>query len=317
VNYVMTIIFTGICFLAAGSDPTKPVSPFRVLIPNFTHHGVSGVPPHTAYIMFEMADYDRGASTKLPRLVFTDAFSNTEYGVVLLNGEKISVDNSNADFSNTTLNPNPPASDTTGTLAKPNKCCTNGQRSNDTSFDERFDVRLLPFAAKGGACPDCGGLDPAAFKRPPSDVSGVFSIDFGHIAASFFTENDKQRNSVWKFVDNSGTVVDKQSLAAGLAVDLVNQNDNTMCLVLDDGKTPQKVCLHRGDSKKINVLIGNTPLDDMLLLNRGVDKDHIDTHFGLFYEGKFLKDIDKTPIPNNNTPFKHGTGTNCPPLFVQ
>lgn len=316
---MITIIFTGICFLAAGSDPAKLTGPLRVLIPNFTSHGVSGVPPHFAYIMFEMDDYDHKISTESPRLTFTDSATNTQYGVVFLSGQKISVDNGSADFP-ITSNPNPPVSDTTGTVKAPNNCCANGQRSNDVSFDERFGVGLLPFAAKGGACPDCGVLDPAAFTLPAKDVSGVFTVDFGHIAASFFTENPKQRETKWQFIDTAGAQVQEQQLAAGLAVDLVNVNDNRMCLVLDDGsKTPPTLCFKRRDTKRINVLVGNTPLDDMLLLNRDVEKDHIDTHFNLFYEkkGVFLKDVDKSPIPHNKATFKHGTGTNCPPLFVQ
>jgi hypothetical protein len=227
----------------------------------------------------------------------------------------VSIDQPNANFPSS-LNPKPPTSDTTGTLIKPNACCTNGQRSNDASFDERFDVRLLPIAIKpAGVCPTCGALDASMFSGPPDKVAGIFSIDRGHIAANFFTEDATQRAALWHFVDSGKTETKKQVLAPGLALDLVSSS-NSICLVLTEGADISKVCLNRSDSKKINILLGNTPLDDMLLLNRGVTKDHVDSHFGLFYQPGYLKDIDKTPIPQDTPPTKHGTGTNCPPLFV-
>lgn len=250
------------------------------------------IPPHLAYVRFEMEDLDpaRAADQRKPDLIFQVGGRN--YGVCFLRHESVDVEGpfetDGVTFESSLVEPSAPPS--------------SGDRLT-------FNDYVVDFAS---ACPDCTVIDrryiDTASSEAQTRLAGLVRISRGHLAASYVDPSH-----VWTF-DHDARRQPFHRLAQEVPV-AFRLRENKFSLrfaALRPQGDPEASVLHfaRADERPLNVRIGNAPLDAILMQAECIE-ENVDYHFELYYD-LFPQRRDMPRIPRKRIVGKEPHASNCP-----
>ena len=297
-TFVSTLTFSGIDFLAVD----RPQRMIHALMPdghearvarNPDHEGRPVIiPPHLAYVRFDMADLDpsSGRDQRTPDIVFESG--GRKLGVCFLSRETVEVEgpieSSGVSFESTLQEPS-----------------TEPSSAGRLTFNEY----VIDFLSACGV--DYQGIDRALVEPESSgaqaNLAALVRIRHGHFAASHVDPAH-----IWTF-DPNAQRQPYYCMAQEVPVTF-RVTDNRFSLRFQPfaGQERPATALHfaRPDGSPINVRLGNAPLDAIVMRSQCID-DSVDYHFELYYTLiPRLRDLPR--IPRKRLVEKEPHAANCP-----
>jgi hypothetical protein len=250
------------------------------------------IPPHLAYVRFDMADLDPAVpqeQQRRPDLIFQVGGRN--YGVCFLRHESVEVEGpfetDGVTFESSLIEPS----------------------ASPSSADRlTFNEYVVEFAS---ACSDCTVVDRRYIEAGSSEaqtrLAGLVRITRGHLAASYVDPSH-----VWTF-DHDARRQPFHRLAQEVPVTFrltENRFSLRFASLRPQGDPPSALHFAGPDERALNVRVGNAPLDTILMQAECIE-ENVDYHFELYYD-LFPQRRDMPRIPRKRIVGKEPHASNCP-----
>jgi hypothetical protein len=274
----MTLVFTGVTLLVPSASNHNLV---RVVTPNGLTTALSDIPPHVAYVMFDMANWNAANAAspgRRPDMVLVDPLDGRKFGVSLVNRELLEIGGS---------------VDTSEKLCQPTKsefeidACTGAGAATTKPFPEVISPSLTPSQSSLHWLLDWGRgnpnivsrLDPEVLRDTPAST---------HVSMRMNLANGKMRvlptSFDLRFAYRYNTDGVCQALARAVTVEM--QSSSTPATLtfkstpFDGGSS--RLPLKVSSAGDLAVLVGNEPVDHLemsinILRGRKPSSRHEDT----------------------------------------